>query len=83
MVPLKPLWPAAVMVEVAVWPDRTTMLVGLAVTVKSVMVRVTVVDAVEQQCVTSEAVILIVQVVNSVVSVPLAVKVSVPDPMTL
>jgi hypothetical protein len=38
------------------------------------MVKVMVAESLEQQCVTSEAVTWIVQVVNSVVSVPIAVN---------
>ena len=70
-------------VDVAVWPAVAFMLVGLAVTVKSVTVMVTVVELVEQQCVTSLAVTVIVHVVKRVVLVGVAVKVPVPDPTTL
>jgi len=41
-VPVKPLSGATVIVEVAVPPELAAMLVGLAVTVKSWMVKVTV-----------------------------------------
>ena len=68
--------------EIAVWPDDTFTLAGFEVTVKSVTVRVTVVESDAQQCVTSLAVTLIVQVVKRVVLVAVAVKVVVPEPMT-
>jgi len=71
------------MVEVAVWPAPTSMLVGLAVTEKLLTVSIIVAEAVEQQCVTSEATTRIVQVVMSVLSVALAVNCCVPEPMTL
>ena len=69
------------MVEVAVWPDETFALVGLAVIMKSVTVRKTFTERTTQQCVTSLAVTVIVHVVNRVASVAVAVKVPLPEPI--
>ncbi len=71
----------AVIVEVAVCPAGTFALVGLAFIAKSVTVRVTSTERMTQQCVTSLAVTVMVQVVNSVVLVAVAVKVPLPEPI--